>query len=217
MSALDAHGIRGMSAMDAELAENYPFIVSECKKRNWEFVGHGLRNSNFRVSEQTPEEIERAYIKDAIEGLERATGERPVGWFAHDYDESTRTPALLAEQGIQYLMDWPNDEQPYEMRLPRGTIVSIPTFLELEDTYAMRHRRLMVWRWEQMVKDAFDHLYDDGARSGRLFVLSLHPWLIGQASRIKSLEEVVSYISAKPDVWKATGKEIADYYLNLEP
>jgi allantoinase len=96
------------------------------------------------------------------------------------------------------------------MTVPKGELVSLPTLLELDDVYAHWHRRITIWRWERMVKEAFETLYRDG---GRLMTLSLHPWLIGQPHRIKSLQEALAFICGPSGVWKATGQQIADWSL----
>jgi allantoinase len=43
-------------------------------------------------------------------------------------------------------------------------------------------------------------------------VLHLHPWIMGQPWRIRHLDEVLSHISARQSVWKATGREIIDWF-----
>ena len=64
----------------------------------------------------------------------------------------------------------------------------------------------MLWR------DWFDGLYSDGAKTGRMMVFNLHPWVIGQAWRIRHLDEVLKHISSHASVWKATGAKIVDWY-----
>ena len=53
----------------------------------------------------------------------------------------------------------------------------------------------------------------DGATTGRLMVLHLHPWIMGQPWRIRHLDEVLGHINAYQGVWKATGAEII-YWFN---
>jgi hypothetical protein len=43
--------------------------------------------------------------------------------------------------------------------------------------------------------------------------LALHPFLLGAASRIRYLDEVLAHVTRHPDVWLATGSEIVDAYL----
>ena len=62
-------------------------------------------------------------------------------------------------------------------------------------------------------KEQFDELYREGATSGRLMNIGLHPHVIGQPFRIRALREFVDYAKSFPDVWWATREEIAEFYL----
>jgi putative PIG3 family NAD(P)H quinone oxidoreductase len=76
--------------------------------------------------------------------------------------------------------DWANDEQPYRMKTAQGELYSLPILLELDDLHAMWERRVTVDRYSTLLTESFDVLYRDGAQNGRLLVLHLHPWYIGQ-------------------------------------
>ena len=56
-------------------------------------------------------------------------------------------------------------------------------------------------------------LYREGAKSGRVMAIALHPYLIGVPHRIGALDTALKYISKHKKVWKATGSEIARHYL----
>ena len=212
MKVLDKYGIAATAAIDATTAANFPFIVKECRARGWEFAGHGHSVTQMITSRMSEDE-ERAHIQSAVTSVEAATGTRIAGWFGPEYGESARTPALLAELGLKYVLDWPNDEQPYRMTVPKGELVSIPTLVELDDVYAHWHRRVTMPRWQRMVEDAFDTLYTDGLKSGRLMTLSLHPWLIGQPQRIRCLDDALAYVCRHAGVWRATAGQVADWTL----
>ena len=122
-------------------------------------------------------------------------------------------PALLAEFGVKYVLDWPNDEQPYLMSTPSGSIVSMPMALELDDVITHYHRRISLARWRQAVAEALDQLLADGAASGRHLILALHPWLIGHPHRIGYLEDVLADAHKRIDLWITTAGEVADFYL----
>jgi len=68
---------------------------------------------------------EAAYIGQSLDSLEQSLGERPTGWAGQDCGESERTPALLAAAGVDHVIDWPNDDQPYWMHT-EPPLVSIP-------------------------------------------------------------------------------------------
>jgi allantoinase len=211
MEALDRHAIKPTIALDASIASRYPYLVTEFKRRDYELAAHGFSITRV-ISSQLSEDDERAYIRDALDLIEKATGTRPAGWHGPEYGESERTIALLAELGLSYVLDWPNDEQPYLMRAAAGSIVSLPMALELDDVIAHYHRRIPMARWVLAVQDAVDQLVSDSATSGRHLVLNLHPWLIGQPHRISYLEEVLAALAARSDLWIATAGQIVSHY-----
>jgi len=61
-----------------------------------------------------------------------------------------------------------------------------------------------------MIIDQFDVLHAEG---GRVMCVALHPYLVGQAHRVAPLERALAHIAGREDVWIATGREIADWYL----
>jgi len=208
---LAKHGIPPTVAMDALTAEHYPALVRHCQARNCEIIGHGMSVSRMITSEMS-EQAERDYIHQAIETLARATGTAPVGWFGPEYGESARTPQLLAQAGIQYVCDWTNDEQPYRMTTARGDLCALPIMLELDDVHALWDRRVQVDRYEQLLRESFDTLHRDGADSGRVLVLHLHPWLIGQPFRIGFLDAALGAMMQRQGVWAAHGSAIINWF-----
>lgn len=213
MEALDNHQIRATVAADAVIAARYPYLIEQFQRRNWEIAGHGYSLTRV-ISNRMSEKQERDYIRASLDAVERACGTRPSGWHGPEYGESERTPALLAEFGVRYVLDWPNDEQPYLMNTPSGSIVSIPMALELDDVITHYHRRVGLARWRQAVAEAIDQLMADGDTGGRQLVLTLHPWLTGHPHRIGYVEEVLADAAGRSDLWITTTGEIADFYLS---
>lgn len=211
IEALDRQDIKATVALDASVAARYPYLVAQFLKRDWEIAAHGFSLTQV-ISNQMSETEERAYIENVLDIIQRSSGVRPVGWHGPEYGESERTPSLLAEYGLQYLMDWPNDEQPYMMQAAAGAIVSVPIALELDDVVANYHRRIPMARWLIAVKDAVDQLVRDSSDTGRHLVLNLHPWLIGHPHRISYLEELLADLRSRDDLWIATAGEIAAHY-----
>jgi allantoinase len=212
MRALDRCGLKASAAVDALVAERNSFLVRECLDRGWEPMGHGVSLSRM-VTEAMSEATERELIRRSLDALERTTGKRPTGWLGVEYGESSRTLKLLAEEKIEYVCDWPNDEQPYRMETPAGPLVSLPVTAALDDVLAIRLRSIPASRWAQTVVDASDRLIAEGCASGRLLVLNLHPYLIGQPFRIKHLEGVLEYLTGRSEVWPATCGEVVRAYL----
>ena len=87
----------------------------------------------------------------------------------------------------------------------------------MDDVNALWERHLDIERYSELLKESFDVLLEDGQASGRLLVLNLHPWLIGQPFRIGYLEEALGYITGQEGVWAATGSAIVDWYRQVRP
>jgi peptidoglycan/xylan/chitin deacetylase (PgdA/CDA1 family) len=216
IAILKAHGITPTVAMDTLTAEHYPYLVRYCLQQGCEIIGHGISVSQMITSQMTEQE-ERDYIRQSIDTLTRATGKPPVGWFGPEYGESPRTPQLLAQAGIRYVCDWANDEQPYPLTTRQGDCFALPILLELDDIHALWDRQVPIDRYAALLQESFEGLYQDGAHTGRLLVLNLHPWLIGQPFRISYLHDALGCMMRRQGVWAATGAAIIDWYQQHPP
>lgn len=210
MKVLDKYGIKATVAIDSSIADSYPYLVQQCRQRGWEFIAHGVA-VNQMITSLMNEETERDYIRQSIESVARASGSKPLGWLGPEYGESARTTATLAGEGIHYVCDWPNDDQPYPMKTRAGKIYSLPVTLDLDDTFTHWMKRVPINIYAKMITDTFDTLYREGAESGRLIVINIHPWLMGQPFRSKYLDHALGHICKQEGVWKATGSEIVDW------
>jgi hypothetical protein len=98
------------------------------------------------------------------------------------------------------------------MNVPTEELSSLPIMWELDDVNALWNRKIPVKNYAKMLTDAFDKMYMDGLDNGRLLVLNLHPWLIGQPFRIGYLEKALAYVRSRKRVWAATGSEIIEWF-----
>lgn len=208
LDVLDRYQIRAGVAVSAMAAERYPFLIEQFKKRKYEFIGHGT-SGNRMISSKMSEAEEKAEIAASIASIEKAAGVTPKGWLGQEYGESQRTPGLLAEAGFDYVLDWPNDDQPYPMKVGRK-FVSMPNQPEWDDVQQLWLRRIATSRYPDMVGDAFELLHQEG---GQVFSLSVHPWLMGMAHRIKYLDEALRRIERFGNIWQATPGDIAQHYV----
>jgi len=215
LELLDRYKLRVTVAANSSALTRYPYLVAELKRRGCEFAAHGSHATRM-VTSRMSEAEERALIRQSIDAVERASGRRPAGWLGQDFGESAATPRLLAEAGLDYVMDWPNDDQPYRMTVGRP-FVSIPNHAEWDDVQLLWLRRVAMTSYPKLVGEAFSALHEEGARSGRIFGLGLHPWLIGMAHRIRYLDEALRAIAGHGEVWQATAGEIAAWYLQNGP
>lgn len=207
LDALGRHRLPVTVAANAGACEAYPFLLREFAARGYEIAAHGAFATRMLSSGMGDAE-EKAEIARVLDAIETATGRRPRGWIGQDYGESTRTPLLLAEAGLQYVADWANDDQPYLMQT-HPLLVSIPNQAEWDDVQLIAHRRLPPVVYRDSVCAAFEQLHEEGASTGMFFGLHLHPWLMGAPHRIGFLEDALNQIMSKPDVWRITAAEVA--------
>ncbi|MFM0174720.1 polysaccharide deacetylase family protein [Paraburkholderia sediminicola] len=212
MEVMEKYGIKGTVALNSDVCECYPRIIEGGNALGWEWMGHG--NNNSTVINSQPEEEERRIIQSTVDIISQGTGKQPRGWLSPALSESHRTLDLLAEAGIQYVANWVNDEQPYPMRVNTGSMLSLPYSVEINDYTAFLEQGQRGEDFAQTIRDQFDGLYEDGAKSGRVMAICLHPFLIGHPHRSKYLAEAFAHITSHEDVWLATGSEIAAWYRN---
>lgn len=211
LDVLEKHGIRPTIAIDAMTAQNYPWLVEHCRKRGCEFIARGISASRMITSRMSESE-ERGYIEESLAAVRNATGAQPQGWSGPEYGESIRTPQLLAAAGVRYVCDWCNDEQPYRMQTGTGELYALPAMLDLDDAFALRDRKFRIDEYCQQLKDAAATMYREADTSGRVLVITLHPWLMGQPFRSEFLEEALGDIMRPQGVWGASGAEIIEGY-----
>jgi peptidoglycan/xylan/chitin deacetylase (PgdA/CDA1 family) len=212
METLDRYGMRGTVALNSNLCAEHPRIIEEGNKRKWEWMGHNESNTR-RLNEAPPGE-EKNIIRRTLDTIGQASGRRPTGWLSSGLQQTWDTLDLLAAEGVEYQGDWCNDDQPYVMNLAGGrSIVAMPYTQQLNDKSAIERRFVSADGFAQMICDQFDVLYKEGAKSGRVMAIALHPYLVGVPHRIGAFDKALKYISKHKRVWKATGSEIARHYL----
>jgi peptidoglycan/xylan/chitin deacetylase (PgdA/CDA1 family) len=211
MATMSRYGVRGTVALNSELCIHHPEIIEEGNRLGWEWMGHN--ESNTRRLNALPPGEEPRVIANALATIEKASGRRPVGWLGSGLQETWDTLDLLAENGVEYVADWVNDDQPYEMTLDGGrTILSVPYSHEINDKPAFENHHRTADEFREMICRQFDVLYREGAESGRVMAICLHPYITGVPHRIGALDAALDYICKHDRVWKTTGSEIAQAY-----
>ncbi len=174
-----------------------------------EFGVHGwIHEMNTAV----PAAVERELVQRAIDTLTHLTGTRPVGYRAPSWNMSPATLQIVRDLGFLYESSLMADDNPYELLAngqPTGMIElpvewildDAPLFSPLGDRYESPREVLQVWI------DEFDKAYEEGG----MFLLTMHPHVIGHRSRIIVLQKLVEHIRAKPGVWFGTHRAAAEH------
>lgn len=203
-------GIPVIAAIDVLTVEHYPRLVNHLVPVTGEFMAAGLSASR-PISGAMSEDEERHYIGESLRRLRGGLPAAVTGWLGAARGESARTPALLAEAGLQYVADWCNDDQPYPVT-GAGALWSFPLSWELSDLAAEFDRLVLPWTFAGSIGDAAEVLIEQGASGGRVLGLHLHPWLSGQAFRVSAIEEVLRRLRDDKRIWWATPHEIVDWF-----
>ena len=149
-----------------------------------------------------------------MEAIRALTGKPPRGWESPGLTETEDTLDLLAEAGIEYVADWPLDDQPVRLKVRSGHMVSVPYPVETNDITMMALQQHTSDVFAQRTIDHFERLYQDSADITRIMGISLHTYISGVPHRIKYVEQVFEHLASKPDVLLWTGEQVLDWYLD---
>lgn len=214
--ALDRYGAKASFFVPAVSALLHPE-----EQRSLVDDGHeiGLHGWIHERNTEVPSEAERDLMHRAADTLEQITGKRPVGMRTPSWDYSPATLGIAREMGLLYDSSLFADDDPYEI-VEHGTptgIVELPVeWIRDDAAYFMMNRfgAQRPYTAPVDVLDIFRREFDGAYAEGGLFLLTMHPHIIGYRSRIFILEELLSHISAKGDCWIATHADIARYCSN---
>lgn len=212
LKLLDAYDIPASFYVPAVSIIMHPEMIKDIAKSGrgrHEIAMHGWIHEN-------PEDLndpveEWRLISQAMDTLQKYSGKRPTGNRNPSWTMSVYTMALLEKAGLLYDSSLQAMDEPHDVLIDgRSTgIIELPVNWILDDapmlgaTSSLPSPRLIV----KTFKDDFDLAYKEGT----LFMLTMHPHLTPQRSRIKYLEELIQYMKSKPGVWFATGEDIAKY------
>jgi allantoinase len=221
MDLLDKYGIRPTALLNSDVCKYYPRIIEEGRRRNWSWVAHGQNNSMFAGNKppQLRLDEERRYLHEVLSTIHMSTGNACKGWLGPlGLSETYDTVDLLSEEGITYVLDWINDDQPYPLKTFHGEMISVPYSLEINDLPLFLQHGVTGPEFGQMITDQFDVLYRDAREISRVMAIGIHPFIVGQPFRFKYFEQAIAHIARHKDVWITTSDEIAAWYmLNYYP
>ncbi len=196
-------------AINGAVCETYPQIVRAAARDGWEMMGHGFEQRAMSLVGD-----ERAVVRQTLDALENATGKRPRGWLGPGLVETAKTLDVLAEEGLVYCCDWgPADDLPFDLQVSRGRMVSVPYPVDMNDIVIYGLEKRADDTLLERGKRQFDRLYRESEHQAKVMAIAFHPWIIGVPHRIGFLEELLSYVLAKPGVAFMSAAELADWYM----
>jgi putative urate catabolism protein len=189
--------------------ERYPEPVRALYAAGHEICSHGYRWIDYQYVDET---TEREHLRLAIQAIERATGERPLGWYTGRTSPNTRR-LVVEEGGFLYDADDYNDDLPFWDESHGRPHLVIPYTLDVNDMrFATSQGFNSGEQFYAYLKDSFDVLYAEGGRSPRMMSVGLHCRLAGRPGRIAALERFLRHARAHENVWWCRRIDIARHW-----
>jgi peptidoglycan/xylan/chitin deacetylase (PgdA/CDA1 family) len=167
-------------------------------------------------------EQEKGVLQKGIEIIEKATGQKPMGYRSPAAEFSPNTIKLLIELGFLYTSTMMDSDFPYKHKLDgeETNLIELPMKWHLDDAvyfmFAIRppirnviHPPFEVFK---LWKLEFDCAYEESLWLNYCF----HPQIIGQPNRMKLLEDLIIHIKSRSNVWIPTMGEVALYWQKIE-
>jgi peptidoglycan/xylan/chitin deacetylase (PgdA/CDA1 family) len=208
---LDRHGVRASFYYPAVSALLHPDEVRAVAAEGHEI---GIHSWIHEANTQLPPGVERDLTFRAADTLEKIAGRRPVGIRTASWDFSVDTMSIIRELGLLYDSSLMADDDPYELVAdgqPTGIVELPPEWIKDDAVYfnMVRFSALRPYTPPSAVEEIFRAEFDGAYEEGGLFLLTMHPHVIGHRSRIALLDRLVTYIKSKPGVWFGTHEEVA--------
>ncbi len=212
LALLDRHQIPASFYIPAISAILHPQMIEEIKKANRHEIGvHGwIHERPPRVNNAAKEE---ELLNRAIDYLTKAVGKRPVGYRAPSWEFSQYTLGLVQKAGFLYDSSMMAMDEPYEINSygkPTG-LIELPVTWILDDYPYFGETVDGSLPLPEDVFSVFKAEFDGAYQEGTLFMLTMHPHIIGHRSRMAQLDKLITYMKSKPGVWFATEEEVANY------
>jgi len=193
-------------SVNAAIHTDYPAVFELLLGTGWEFVAHGVRQEAI-----TGAPDERAAILESLELLTASTGGRPRGWMGPGLAETLHTPRVLAELGVEYVLDWAVADDPLWMSTA-PPLLALPYNLELNDSVVIAVEHQPMPEYVRRVRETVAVLRAETERGARVLALPMHPHLLGVPHRVGAFFGVVDELAADPAVTFAGPGAVVDWF-----
>ncbi|KEZ75657.1 allantoinase PuuE [Salinisphaera hydrothermalis] len=194
--------------------ERNPEAARAMVDAGFEIASHGWRWIDYQYVD---EDTERDHIVRAVEAIERATGQRPVGWYTGRCGPNTRR--LVAEHGgFLYDADSYADDLPYWESVAGEPQLIVPYTLDTNDMRFVAPQGFNSGdQFFAYLRDAFDVLYAEGATQPKMLSVGLHCRVAGRPGRAAAVARFLDYVKQHEDAWVCRREDIARHWRATHP
>jgi peptidoglycan-N-acetylglucosamine deacetylase len=213
---LDRQQVPSSFFIPAASAVLHPKVITDIQNatQKHEIGVHGWIHE--RLPLLNNEQEEQRLLNQSIETLTKMTGKRPIGYRAPSWKFSKWTMAQVKAAGFLYDSSLMASDDAYELLLdgkPTG-VVELPIERILDDSPYFGGNadgsNPSVGDVYEVFQSEFDVAYEERG----LYLLTMHPHMMGHRSRAALLERLIQYMKKKGGVWFATHEQIA---LHVKP
>jgi putative urate catabolism protein len=194
--------------------ERNPAAARAMVDSGFEIASHGWRWIDYQYIDEA---TEREHIGLAVAAIERATGQRPLGWYTGRCSPNTRR--LVAEYGgFLYDADSYADDLPYWELVDGKPQLIVPYTLDTNDMRFVAPQGFNSGeQFYAYLKDAFDVLYAEGAQRPKMLSVGLHCRIAGRPARAAALARFLDYVKQHEKVWVCRRVDIARHWREHHP
>ena len=128
IDAIAGRGLPASASLNASVIDAYPAAAADAAAGRLNSSATASTSARCRRTAAPGAEA----IAAALDRIER--GARPRGWLSPGLRETSETPDLLAQAGVDYVFDWCLDDLPNWMRAAPRPLLALPYALELNDS-----------------------------------------------------------------------------------
>ena len=214
LKLLTQYDIKACFFIPGGTIEEYPDMVKEVFDEGHEIGFHSY--SHINPADLTYEQ-EKEDFEKGLELFQKVFKARPYGYRSPAADMGDQTWGLLDEFDFVYDTTMMGTDSPYIKQMKKNKIVVLPMHWMLDDWPHFGWNMYPSFPYQanlqsqetvyEIWKGEFDGMYE--LDEGCVYVLCMHPQLIGRASRIRMLERLIQHMRQFPDIWIAKPIELA--------
>ena len=214
LDLLDAYGVKATFSSCGRAVANTPILASEPLARGHEISAHGWR---WESHAGMAEDHERAVIAGTVAVIEKACGQRPLGWHTKSSASVNTRRLLLEEGGFLYDSDAYDDDLPRLVDVRGQPHVVLPYAFDTNDMrFAPGQGFVQPEDFSRYCISAFDMLLREGATQPKMLSIGLHLRLIGRPARLRGLEQLLEHVRRHQSaVWVARRIDLARHWRAL--
>ncbi|WP_043359453.1 polysaccharide deacetylase [Belnapia sp. F-4-1] len=211
LEVLRQEGVKATFFVVGWTAEKHTARAEMILREGHEIAHHSYSHSwiDPAFPDKEVEEMERG-----LEALERTLGVVPKGYRSPAGETSDNLIRLLKKHDFLYDSSLLDHINPYRHVMPDGSPgpIELPWHWSLDDAphalFSVKSPRPIFPN--SHIREIFQEEFREIYRWGGLYNLVMHPQVSGRPSRVALLREMIQWIKTFPDVWFATGTEVAE-------